>query len=69
MIKYTVKIEPDGDYCGKCKYRVFMETYTLCPNVTCGLFRKLLERTVAGRRLVRCNACSRLDKAQQEFGE
>ena len=67
MIIHTITIDNYGDYCGKCKYRFVMNPHSKKElEYKCAIFDHTLERTLAGRRLCRCDECMELVDKEEE---
>ena len=65
MINLTIEIDNYGDFCGKCKQMMCIDPRSKGElSYFCCVFKKMIPRTLGGRRLARVNACMKLDKKE-----
>lgn len=61
-IKHEIIINPFNDCCYMCKQRIPIHPERKNYEVYCGVFHKLLKRTLNSGELCRCSQCLKLDK-------
>lgn len=66
MIKHTIEIDNYGDYCGTCKQKMVLNPTSKTESIVlCCVFKKILPRTLGGRRLARLDECLKLDPPEE----